>query len=85
MAWKKRIGKICHQNPRKQDVTTILILESCLSARGNESRDAGVADKYLRFRFYQTLVRLKQFTMNFKNRFREGRYEVLSNQPDRLN
>jgi len=51
MAWKKRIGKICRQNPRKQDVTTILnwpiwLLESCLSTGKNESRHAGVVDKH---------------------------------------
>ena len=51
---------------------------------GVSSYDAGVGDKHYFSVSIKHLSKLKQFTINFKNRFHEGRCEVLSNQPDRL-
>ena len=50
MAWKKRIGKT---------------LESRLSAGGNESRDAGVADKHYFFVVIKTRRSIKDIHAQF--------------------
>jgi hypothetical protein len=50
MAWKKRIGQT---------------LKSCLSAGGNESRDAGVADKH----YFFVVIKTRQSTKEIHYQF----------------
>jgi len=50
MAWKKRIGQT---------------LESCLSASGNENRDAGVANK----RYFSVVIKTRRSIKEIHYRF----------------